>query len=100
MTEWDGKNRREKESWHLDKRFSIANIFTLISIIGTVLYWAHTNDVHIALMKNSIHMNELAIVQVAKRGEESLDRLEKRNIATLTEIKASLLRIEQKVDGK
>jgi ribose 1,5-bisphosphokinase PhnN len=86
--EYDGENRRAHH-WHLEKSISIGHIITTIAIAGSVLTWAMRMDTRVSIVETQIHYSA-----------EQQQRLESSGREGMNEIKAALIRIENKIDRK
>lgn len=80
-------NRRRH--WHLEKSISVGHIITTIAIAGSVLTWAMRMDSRVSVIETQLHYSA-----------EQQQRIEQYGREGLSEIKASLVRIEGKIDGK
>lgn len=86
--EYDGDDRREHH-WHLEKTISIGHIITTIAIAGSVLTWAMRMDTRVSVVETQLH-----------HAAEQQQRFESNSRDGMNEIKAALIRIEQKIDNK
>ncbi|MDH5602154.1 MAG: hypothetical protein OEY78_12725 [Gammaproteobacteria bacterium] len=78
-----------KHNWHLDKRFTVGNLLTMVTIIVAVLAWVYKLDQRMALLEQSvIHQKEIH------------ERDKQATASQYQDIKSSLLRIENKLDNK
>jgi hypothetical protein len=81
------ENRRRH--WHLEKSISVGHIITTVAIAGSVLTWAMRMDTRVSVIETQIHYSAEQQKRIESTGREGLN-----------EIKASLIRIESKLDGK
>lgn len=86
--EYDGENRRAHH-WHLEKSISIGHIITTVAIAGSVLTWAMRMDTRVSVVETQVHY-----------ASTQQERLESNARDGVNEIKAALIRIEQKIDNK
>lgn len=71
-----------KEQWHLDKRLNISHIVATITIVGGLFIWGSKLEERISLIERS---NQL---------------MEKRYDQDIAEIKATLIRIEERLSRR
>ena len=77
------------DKWHLDKRLSVSHLITTALLLSGLFVWGAKMEQRIVLMESSI------------AGMESrIDRSERRYQTDLLEIKAALIRIEEKVNRR
>lgn len=89
MSEDHGDERRELRGWHLEKSISVAEIITTVSIVAALLLGWAKMDTRTALLES-----EVAYLK------QSDIRLENAFHDDVRDIKATLIRLEQKYDDK
>jgi hypothetical protein len=75
--------------WHVDKRVSIGHIVATLAVAVGALVWFTDLDKRTAL-------NTEAVAQIRL----DMQRMEERNLRALDEIRATLVRIENKLETK
>ena len=85
---YEGEERREAR-WHLEKTVSIGHIITTVAIAGSVLAWAMRMDSRMVVVETQITF------AAHDRG-----KLESNYRESVQEIKAGIVRIENKLDHK
>lgn len=79
----------ERKEWHLDKNVSLGHLITTLTFAASVMFWAMSMDTRVTVLER-----ELAHSQAAD------ERMEKELKESLIEVKATLLRIELRMDAK
>lgn len=79
----------DKSGWHLNKNISIGHLITTFTVAASVMFWAMSMDTRVTVLER-----ELAHSQAAD------ERMEKELKESLIEVKATLLRIEMRMDAK
>lgn len=70
---------KQKEQWHLDKRLNVSHIVATITIVGGLFIWGSRLEERISLIERT---NQI---------------MEKRYDQDISEIKATLIRIEDRL---
>lgn len=77
------------EHWSFDRRINISHILTTLTIVAGIFAWGNHLDKRISLIEERQQLQAAQIREEAQRRRE-----------TYAEIRASLERIEEKLDGK
>lgn len=80
---------KNKGQWHLEKSISIGHILTTVIIAGSVFTWAMKMNSRVTVLETHS--------AYSKATDERMDMERARNLA---EVKAILIRIEDKLDQK
>lgn len=70
------KRMAEQSGWHLEKRINVGDILTAIPLVSVMFFWAMKVETRIAVLENK----------------------EVQNALTRQEIKANLIRLNEKMD--
>lgn len=75
--------------WHLKKEVTIGHIFTSLTVTGSVLLWVFSLSSRVEVIATEVNHIKGDMVKIEHRTSENL-----------SEIKGSLIRIEEKIDRK
>lgn len=77
------------QQWHLDKTFSVSHLITTLAMASSIFVWAMKMDARVSVVESQQTYTK-----------ENEGRIEAQMRDSLKEVSATLVRIEQKLDGK
>lgn len=85
---YEGDDRRGKSEWHFNKSISIAEIITLLSIVAAAILMYAQLTTQTALLRTDVEYLKQSDVKIEATLHEDVK-----------DIKAAMLRMEQKMEG-
>lgn len=90
------EDRYSPDHWGIDKRINISHIIATVILAGSLFAWANNVDNRMSVVEANLSHIEDRIDMDRTRANQDNRRTER----SLTEIKAQLVRMEDKLDEK